>query len=1268
MVVAMLAMVVFTVYRQFAQHRDKTNAQRREYLAYLSELRDDVRRGTADQRAFSNWNLPAPDALLMIAQQRERLWERTENDAVTFMARFGTSPQPLILALKEPELSPLSTADPVCLSAVTRFVSTFETVEGLPTGVSIADYARIELCGGVEAGRALARTCMTSLATLVGPDLLKIAVLTAPEAVEEWDWVKWLPHARSHKQDAVGSMRMIGGALGEILDLLPEGITSRVPFKARTSESALPQLLLIVDGVALSEPEREQLAREGVCVMELLQEWGELDSYTAFRFLLEPRTDGAVELTTARLTARPFTLTADLTPTALALATARRMAPFGSAEEAAVETTGQRGVSDPTRSAELVDLLGIGDVRDYDPSRQITYRDGPSRLNVPFAVTPEGVPVHLDIKENAQGGMGPHGLLIGATGSGKSEVLRTMVLAMALTHSPEQLNFVLVDFKGGATFAGMSDLPHVSATITNLESELSLVDRMEEALHGEMVRRQELLRAAGNYANVREYERARREGKHQEQPMPALFIILDEFSELLTAKPEFIETFVAIGRLGRSLEVHLLLATQRLEESKLRGLESHLSYRIGLRTFSTQDSRAVLGTGDAFTLPAVPGVGYLKTAGEGMRQFRASYVAAPPKARRADPVTGPIRQAAARVLPFTAAPVLSREPVEEEEPAPQEAAPVVKAGDAQWQDMTTVDIAVTKLRPLEPRAHQVWLPPLETPEPLDRLFGDLVVTPELGLHSPSWRARGRLTVPIGIADVPREQRRETLTMDLSGGAGNLAIIGGPQSGKSTAMRTLIMALSLVNTPREAQFYVLDFGGGTFAGFARGAHISAVATRDRPDIVARVIAEITGLMADREAYFRKNDIDSIASYRRGREEGRYDDGFGDVYLVVDGWNNMKSDFMDLDRTIETIAGRGLALGVHLLVTSNRKMDLRQSLQTAMGADLELRLGEPRESSIGHKLAKLVPEGRPGRGLSESQHQVLLGLPRIDGDADPETLSDGVIEAWRAIGEAWRGQPGPKLRLLPELVELEQIQEHVQQHAPELEQVMIGINEARLAPIGLDLKENPHLYLMGDSRTGKSTALRAYTREVRRMRKPHEAQFFLVDFRRSLLEEIHDHYLAGYYTTHEVTTAAMKEIAGLLRQRLPGKDVTPQQLRERSWWSGPEFFIVIDDYDLVNTTRGNPLDPIVELLSQAGDLGLHVIVARRSGGAARALYEPLLRGMIDLGSPALLLPGDPEEGPIVAKTKFQPGPAGRAQLITRQRGRELVQLAHAAPITH
>ena len=267
---------------------------------------------------------------------------------------------------------------------------------------------------------------------------------------------------------------------------------------------------------------------------------------------------------------------------------------------------------------------------------------GRRRLRVAIGVSETGDPVELDIKEAAHGGMGPHGLCVGATGSGKSEFLRTLALGLVATHPPEALNLVLVDFKGGATFLGFERLRHVAAVITNLSDEAHLVARMRDALAGEMTRRQQELRAAGNFANVTDYEAARAAGAAL-APLPVLFIVVDEFSELLSQQPDFADLFIAIGRVGRSLGMHLLLASQRLDEGRLRGLENHLSYRICLKTFSATESRAVLGTPDAYDLPNAPGAAYLKTADGRLVRFRAAFVSAATMRRPCPEQTEPPR-------------------------------------------------------------------------------------------------------------------------------------------------------------------------------------------------------------------------------------------------------------------------------------------------------------------------------------------------------------------------------------------------------------------------------------------------------------------------------------------------------------------------------------------------------------------------------------------------------------------------------------------------
>src|SRR5262249_3632174 len=270
-------------------------------------------------------------------------------------------------------------------------------------------------------------------------------------------------------------------------------------------------------------------------------------------------------------------------------------------------------------------------------------------LRTPIGTDGDGIPVVLDIKESAQGGSGPHGLIVGATGSGKSELLRTLVTGLALTHSPEHLSFVLVDFKGGAAFAPLTALPHVAGLMTNLADDAALIDRVLAALTGEQQRRQRMLRDAGNLDSVREYQLRRAAGARLE-PLPYLLIIVDEFSELLSGRPEFVDLFVQIGRVGRSLGMHLLMATQRFEEGRLRGLDSHLSYRICLRTFSPTESRAVIGSPDAYQLPPIPGSAYLKVDESIYTRLRVAHVSA-------KYVTAQERTAAAgrpdtRVVPF----------------------------------------------------------------------------------------------------------------------------------------------------------------------------------------------------------------------------------------------------------------------------------------------------------------------------------------------------------------------------------------------------------------------------------------------------------------------------------------------------------------------------------------------------------------------------------------------------------------------------------------
>lgn len=823
--------------------------------------------------------------------------------------------------------------------------------------------------------------------------------------------------------------------------------------------------------------------------------------------------------------------------------------------------------------------------------------------------------------------------------SSKSEFLRTLVLALIATHSPDELNLVLVDFKGGATFLGLNTR-HVAAVITNLEQELTMVDRMADALSGELNRRQELLRSAGNFANVGDYEQARKAGAPL-APLPALFIVVDEFSELLAQKPDFAELFVAIGRLGRSLHIHLLLASQRLDEGRLRGLDSHLSYRIGLKTFSANESRTVLGVPDAYHLPSTPGAAYLKCDSAAPVRFSTSFVSGPYR-RPHDGVTGydGLPRAATGVLRFTAQPV----PLPVAEPGDDE--PAVADGPVG----TLLETLVGRIAGHGREPHPVWLPPLEPAVTLDAFLGE---TPA-----------GPLRIPLGVIDRPYEQRRETLWLDLSAAAGNAAIVGGPQSGKSTAVRTLICAAAATHTPQQVAFYCLDFGGGTLAALAGLPHVAGVATKNRRDAVRRTLAEVKQILTAREEFFAAQGLESMREYRAARCDGRYADQLhGDVFLVIDGLATLRSHFEDQEDQVNLLVSQGLSYGVHVIVASARWADIRPAMKDLLGTRLELRLGDPLDSEMSRKAAATVPAGRPGRGLSADELHLLVALPRIDGVADTDSLPAGTAGLVAAVADEYPDRCAPRLRLLDDDVSLDALTESLaeQEDSPEPGQTVLGLREADLAPVVLDFADEPHLLIFGDVESGKSQTLRTLITGLIADGSSDDTKVVLIDYRRMLLGLVDADHLAGYASSAQSAAPMMMQLAEYLTARLPGDDVGAEELARGDWWTGPTVYLVIDDYDLVATAMGNPLQPLLELLGHARDIGLRVILARRSGGIGRALFDPVIARLRDLSCDVLLLSGDADEGYIVGRHRMQKLIAGRGELVSRTRGADMVQVA-------
>ncbi|CAO5147379.1 ESX secretion system protein EccC [Frankia sp. AiPs1] len=1314
----MAGMALSQVLMQSGNRRQKVGGERRDYLRYLSQTRRQVRRYAEQQRGALAWRHPDPESLWSLALT-SRLWERRPTHPDFGEVRIGTGSQRLAVRITPLQTSPVEDLEPVSAKALRRFTRAYTTIPHQPVALFIRGFAHIRLDGERAPALALVRALLAQLVVFHAPDELQIAVSVSAGRRDEWAWVKWLPHAQHPRDtDAAGPIRLVGESLEEVERLLGRDFGERARFETGASPSrGEPFVIVVSDGGRIAPGSRFLVSgyRNAVLVDFDAHDGG--NPRQALRLDLAP----ADPATAASSGSAPAPATRSAASSAAAAAAGpdlftverdrvgrevrtRLAAPDrlsrtrteALARVLARHSAGALGeqVNDGlAANLDLPELLGVTDLERFDPRPGWAARGGESRLRVPIGVAADGSPIELDIKESAEDGMGPHGMLIGATGSGKSELLRTLVLALAATHSSETLNFVLVDFKGGATFAGLDRLPHVSATITNLADEAALVDRMRDALRGELVRRQELLRAAGRFSSVRDYETARAQGAPL-APLPTLFVVIDEFSELIAAHTDFIELFVMIGRLGRSLAVHLLLASQRLDDGRIHQLEGHLSYRISLRTFSAMESRSVIGVPDAYELPAAPGNGYLRSDVATITRFKAAYVSGPYRLRSAR-----VRQEviAGQVLPYDTAPAplatptpppdenpaRPEDPTRSDDPArsedPASSQDPVRSGDpARSKDpmagssgtvtsSTVMEVLVGRLVDQGPPAHRVWLPPLDQPPPLDQVLPPLLPDPEHGLRpvgegGGAGSAGGWLRTPIGVIDKPFEQVRDLLVLDFGGGGGHLGIAGGPQSGKSTLLRAVIAGLALTHSPREVQFFCLDFGGGSLASIADLPHVGSVTGRHDPERVGRTVAELLGILRDRERRFAELGVAGMTAYREAIAAGKAaPDEFGEVFLAVDGWFVLRQEFEAVEEATREIAGRGLNYGVHILLTAGRWSEVHHTMRDKLGSRLELRLGDPVESGIDLRAAAAVPK-LPGRGLTDAKLHFIAALPRIDGSSRVDDLAHGTRHLVDSVVDCWPGPRVRAVRTLPALLPVEQLP------APPPDgdlRVALGVDEEQFAPVWHDFAAQAHLTLLGDNESGKTNLLRLMARGIVRRYTPAQARIMAVDYRRGLFDEIPDAYRLGYSVSADSTKATVADAVGGLRPRLPGPEITPARLRRRDWWSGPLLFVLIDDYDLL-TGHDNPLAPLVGLLPQGGDIGLHVVVARAAAGVMRMSMDPLLRRMQELNTPDLALSCPRGEGPLLGGAKPRDLPPGRALLCTR-RGSRLVQTAYVIPAT-
>jgi len=951
---------------------------------------------------------PVAEALRRAALPSVRLWERRPHheDFLALCAGLADVPwQPAVKsgAAELPE-------------ELARDVEAARLMAA-PVCVELRDGGVIGIVGDRETAVATARSLLCQAAVHHGPADLTIGVFVDPPRAPDWDWCKWLPHTRdasggerwlsAHPERSDALLRQLAGGGSttvlvvvdsEVLtvgpnaparDLLRAGAETR----HRPSHEARPAVAGIV--VAASA---DRLPASCNTVIEVESANGDATVH-------RPEDGSAVsEVLLAGL------------DVAQARTCARDLARF---EDPELEQIGG-SLPDSVRLLSLLELEAI----DAPSLRKRWARAGRDPGAVaPLGVTESGV-FTLDLVRD-----GPHGLIGGTTGSGKSELLRSLVAGLAAHADPEHLTFILMDYKGGAAFDECARLPHTVGMVTDLDEGLG--ERALEALEAEIRYRERVLRRAGA-DNLPQYL-----ALGGGEPLPRLIVVIDEFATMAADFPDFLTSLVSVAQRGRTLGVHMILATQRPSGAVNDNIRTNTNLRIALRVQDADDSIDVIGSRDAAQLSRHrPGRAYIRLGPGEIVPIQTALVTC---------VTSEATGAGVEVAPF----LFGVAPGAGRSDGAGRGDRATGDGAAPRSDLARLVDAVVEANAAAgfAPARRPW------PEPLP---AQLALADLLDAEGPPL-APGRGTAPVARADDPRAQAQYPVGWDLE--EGNLLLFGIPGSGTTTTLASLALSLAATLGPDELEFYAFDFGAGDLAPLEGLAHCGSVI-----------------LAGDRERQMR------LIRHVRAELDRRRGGGLGAgprMVVLIDNLAGMRSEFDDIEGlelmdALTRVYADGREVGIYFAASADR-------LGTAPGAWLAVttqkwlfRLPDPYDYVSAGLSRRDVPPSIAGRAaMAPSALQIQVGQPTPSVAA---VVCD-VAARWPATASGAR-----PIALLPADVEFGSLGV-TSRLSSEPWRIPIGVRESDLGVAELVLYEGEHALVAGPARSGMSTALRTVAASLR-----------------------------------------------------------------------------------------------------------------------------------------------------------------------------------------
>ncbi|MDX6415856.1 MAG: segregation ATPase FtsK/SpoIIIE, family [Trebonia sp.] len=1036
-----------------------------EYEATVARIEADIDAGNVAERVSLQTSAPSAVDLGRIASVPEsRLWERRFADDDYLLLRAGTGDVPSSVIVDDAREE---------LEHRRRLPATLNDV---PLAISLKTAGVLGVAGASARARPVVKWLLAQVAVLQSPRDVQIVLLTARQNGAEWGWTAWLPHlAPAFGQDARSTIgndaETIGRRVAELGRLLSERQTQASSAPGRHIRLG-PDVVVFWDGARRlrSYPGAAAILRDGpgVGIYSICIDDGERSLPEEATAVVVVHADGSADLRRSPQDINHKTRL-DVIGQDWFERTARALAPIR-------DTGGDEDDALPqaARLTEVLELEPVG------PGQLLSRWAGAARsTRATLGVSFDG-PFSVDLVVD-----GPHGLVAGTTGSGKSELLQTIVASLAVANRPDAMNFVLVDYKGGAAFKDAVRLPHTVGMVTDLDAHL--VERALTSLGAELTRREHMLAAVGA-KDIDDYVEA--SSRRHAEPMPRLLIVIDEFASMVRELPDFVAGLVNIAQRGRSLGIHLILATQRPSGVVSGDIRANTNLRISLRVTDAADSSDIIGASDAAQISAsTPGRAYVRLGHASLIPFQAARVGGRSKVAAA---TGPRLVPPPFVAPLSWATA----------GYPLPAAPRQDAQDGEDTDLTRLvhaaRDAVSRLQ--LPPNHSPWLPPL--PDSVTR--GDLLAAPtRLEPDDGALPA-----VPWALGDVPSEQAQRPVTVSLSK-FGHLFIAGASRTGRSQALRTIAGSLADAISTADLHLFGIDMGNGALLPLTRLPQTGAVVQRSERERLTRLFDRLQAELTRRQEMFGRLGVADIGEQRRQAGPG---DRLPHLVLLLDRWENFTSSYADLDggayvERVLTFLREGVGVGLHLVLAGDRSLlsgrigvltDDKWVLRFAERGDYAMADLNPR------KLPERIPDGRMLRATTGQEAQIALLAPDPSATAQAGALDEIAVRARDRDRDVPLGLRPMRVDLLPSTLTWDEAAQYPAEPHEKPLWAMLGIGGDQLTAVGTDLAGTaPTFLIAGPPRSGRSNLLAVMTRSL----LDAGAETVLLLPRRSPLERIY-----------------------------------------------------------------------------------------------------------------------------------------------------------------